>query len=94
MPAYLNRSEAPLSEADWERIDRTVVEVARRQLVGRRIIDVFGPLGPGVQDVDYDVFTGIGEASVSMLGEEESSLVRISRRIHQNIPLIYQDFNL
>lgn len=94
MPAFLNRTEAPLSDADWERIDRTIVEVARRQLVGRRIIDVFGPLGPGVQDVDYDVFTGIGEAVVSMLGEEESSLVRVSRRIHQNIPLVYKDFNL
>lgn len=91
---YLNRSDSPLSSSDWERIDNTVVEVARRQLVGRRFLHVFGPLGAGVQDVDYDLFTGTGQAQVAVFGETETSMVRAKRRVHENIPIVYKDFML
>jgi len=91
---YLNRADSPLSSADWELIDNTVIEVARRSLVGRRFLHVFGPLGAGVQDVDYDLFTGTGQAQVAVFGETETSRVRAKRRIHENIPIIYKDFML
>lgn len=93
-PSFLNRSDAPLSASDWEILDRTVIEVARRSLVGRRFLNVFGPLGPGVQDVDHDLFAGTGEARVSAFGGTARDLVRAERRIHENIPLIYKDFML
>ncbi len=89
---FLNRADSPLGPRDWDQIDATVVEVARRMLVGRRILPVFGPMGAGIQDVDYDVFTGTGPAKIALHGEEETSLVRAQRRIHENIPLIYKDF--
>lgn len=91
---YLNRAESPLRPGDWELIDRTVVEVARRSLIGRRFIPVFGPLGAGVQDVDYDLFTGTGGAQVAVFGETETSMVRAQRRVHENIPILYKDFML
>ena len=91
---YLNREEAPLSPEDWAHLDETVVGVARRVLVGRRFLHVFGPLGAGVQDVDYDTFTGTGAAQVEVFGETETSFVRAEKRIHENIPLVYKDFML
>jgi uncharacterized linocin/CFP29 family protein len=91
---YLNRAESPLTERDWELIDTTVIEVARRSLVGRRFLHVFGPLGAGVQDVDYDTFAGTGSAQVAVFGETETSVVRAQRRVHENIPIIYKDFML
>jgi uncharacterized linocin/CFP29 family protein len=91
---YLNRAESPLTERDWELIDSTVIEVARRSLVGRRFLHVFGPLGAGVQDVDYDTFAGMGSAQVAVFGETETSVVRAQRRVHENIPIIYKDFML
>ena len=91
---YLNRSDSPLSAEDWGTIDDTVVGVARRVLVGRRFLHVFGPLGAGVQDVDYDTFTGTGAAEVEVFGETETSFIRAQRRVHENIPLVYKDFML
>lgn len=90
---FLDRQAAPLRDEDWQQIDTLVVEVARRQLVGRRIIPVFGPLGAGAQDVDYDVFTGTDEAVVSTLGESTDP-VRARRRVHEHLPMIYKDFLL
>jgi uncharacterized linocin/CFP29 family protein len=90
---FLERKTAPLRDEDWQQIDSLVVEVARRQLVGRRVIPVFGPLGAGTQDVDYDVFTGTDAAVVSTLGESTDP-VRAKRRIHEHLPLIYKDLML
>lgn len=90
---FLDRSSAPLSDEDWRQIDNIVVEVARRQLVGRRIIPVFGPLGAGAQDVDYDVFAGTDEAVVSTLGESTDP-VHARRRVHEHLPMIFKDFLL
>jgi uncharacterized linocin/CFP29 family protein len=90
---FLDRTAAPLRDEDWQQIDTVVVEVARRQLVGRRVIPVFGPLGAGTQDVDYDVFTGTDEAVVSTLGESTDP-VRAKRRVHEHLPMIFKDFLL
>lgn len=91
---YLNRADAPLEPRDWEALDHTVVEVARRTLVGRRFLGVFGPLGAGVQDLDYDLFGGTGAARISVFGETAPDPVLARRRIHENLPLIYKDFML
>jgi uncharacterized linocin/CFP29 family protein len=92
---FLNRAEAPLTEEEWSLVDKTVTEVARRSLSGRRFIQIFGPLGAAVQDVDYDTFSGLGDAVVTVLGDENaSSVVKAHRRIHENIPLIFKDFVL
>lgn len=92
--SFLNRAEAPLLEEEWAAVDKVVVEVARRALCGRRFIQLFGPLGAAVQDVDYDIFSGMGEAQVTVLGDEPVNAVRAQRRIHENIPIIYKDFVL
>lgn len=90
--SFLNRTDSPLTAKDWEQIDTVVVDVARRMLVGRRFLHLFGPMGAGIQDVDYDMFTGTGPAKVAVFGEDETSVVRAHKRVHENIPLIYKDF--
>ncbi|HEY9766650.1 MAG TPA: family 1 encapsulin nanocompartment shell protein, partial [Chroococcales cyanobacterium] len=93
--SLLNRSEAPLSEEEWNLLEKTVVQVARGQLVGRHVLDLFGPLGIGIQNVDYDVFTDRSPAVVDFFGEPEGKERMVSkRRIHSPIPLLYKDFVL
>lgn len=41
--------DAPLSEKEWERLEDIVIENARRNLIGRRFIDIYGPLGQETQ---------------------------------------------
>jgi uncharacterized linocin/CFP29 family protein len=92
MHDLLYRDDAPLTAEEWAQIDTTVPSVARRLLVGRRFLDIFGPLGAGLQDIDYSVFGPMGEASVSLLGEEEADPIRPLSRVHETIPMINKDF--
>jgi uncharacterized linocin/CFP29 family protein len=48
---YLARDDAPFESAVWELLDATMQEVARSQLVGRRILDTEGPHGLGLKAV-------------------------------------------
>ncbi|MBI2864489.1 MAG: bacteriocin family protein [Chloroflexi bacterium] len=95
MADYRSRNMAPLSDEQWQAIDKTVTEVARNDLVGRRFIQVYGPLGPGVQTAISDVFTGITAGNVDMLGEnEQADVARVERRNFIPLPLLYKDFRL
>ena len=47
----LARDQAPLTESEWEALDETVVSTARKYLVGRRFIPIFGPVGTGMPAV-------------------------------------------
>ena len=51
MENILMRSDAPLTDAQWQLIDATVSEVVGRVVVGRRILDLYGPLGFGAYTV-------------------------------------------
>lgn len=94
LPQNLLREDAPLSAAEWARIDEVVVEVARKRLVGRRFIPVFGPLGAGLQSVSQDTFVGADVGSVSILGEDDAHPVHAEARRVIPIPLIYKDFRI
>lgn len=94
MADYLMRDQAPLSPEQWEQIDRTVVEVARQFLVGRRFIPVYGPLGAGMQAIISNVFGGIGDATVDILGDAETSPVLVETRRAEILPMLYKDFRL
>lgn len=92
MPDLLNRSAAPLTESEWANIDRVVVQTARRHLVGRRFINVVGPLGAGVQEVPTYVYTGIEPGLIDTIGGDDPTPIRAATRLHPIIPLIYKDF--
>ena len=94
MVDFLQRDQAPLTEEQWNRIDSAVEETGRRALVGRRIVPVLGPLGPGVQVVPDDIFRDPQTGGVDLLGEEEVGVVRSSERRYLPVPLLYKDFRL
>ncbi len=49
---YLNRENAPLDGAIWDRIDATAVEAASALLTGRRFLPVDGPHGLGLTTLE------------------------------------------
>jgi len=91
---YLDRSSAPLTTEDWAALDNSVIAAARQQLVGRKIIDVLGPLGGGVYSLPYSVFNSAGTAQVSLTGDEDSEAITASERKMAQLPLVYKDFKL
>src|SRR4051812_30929778 len=94
MPDFLGHAENPLREEEWARLNETVVQVARRALTGRRILDIYGPLGAGVQTVPHDEYSGVSAGAVDIVGEQETASVFTDIRKFKTIPIIYKDFLL
>ncbi len=94
MLQFLGHEENPLRPDEWTRLTDTVIEVARRSLVCRRFIDLYGPLGAGVQTVASDEFQGVSPGAVDIVGEEETAPVFSDRRTFKTIPIVYKDFLL
>ena len=67
MPIFAHE-ENPLNDQEWENIKAVVIDVARKRLVGRRIVDLHGPLGPGIQTIVHDHFSGTTIGRIGLLG--------------------------
>jgi uncharacterized linocin/CFP29 family protein len=90
----LDRSSSPLTGEEWHRIDEAVISTARNMLVGRKMIEVLGPLGPGVYALPYAVFGGSKPAAIDMIGDRADSIVAAERRETINLPMIFKDFKI
>lgn len=84
-------SEIHIGREEWGKLQRVVHETIERHLVGRKFIEVYGPLGTGVQCVPLDTYAIPSWASVDMLGEGNDAIHSLKRDI-AHIPLIYKDF--
>lgn len=72
---YLSREDAPLTPQVWELLDRTMIEVAKAYLSGRRILSWEGPFGLGLKFVSL---SNISEGEGVSLSQA-LSLVEIQR---------------
>lgn len=88
-----NYDEAPLNQKEWAMLDGIVIENARRNLIGRRFLDIYGPLGQGIQSVVNDIVDETGHGSLSIHGKE-LDVSSVTKRVHLTIPLLYKDFEL
>lgn len=64
---YLGRADAPVSAATWKLLDAAMIEAAKSQLAGRRLIGIEGPFGFGLKVIplsDCDVTEGIAGSPV------------------------------
>jgi uncharacterized linocin/CFP29 family protein len=94
MPDFLGHAENPLRQEEWARLNETIIQVARRSLVARQVLDLYGPLGPGVQTVPHDEYSGVSPGAVDIVGEQETAPVFTDNRKFKTIPIIYKDFLL
>lgn len=85
--------DAPLTSQDFLQLDQIVIDTARRQLVGRRFIELYGPLGRGVQSIFNDIFIENYEAKMDFQGSFDTD-IESSKRVNYTIPLLYKDFVL
>lgn len=61
---YLGRDGAPIDAALWGKLDATMIEAAKSQLVGRRLLHIEGPFGLGLK------FVPLADMVVSFAGDE------------------------
>ncbi|BCW98398.1 MAG: hypothetical protein KatS3mg024_1225 [Armatimonadota bacterium] len=93
MSDYLMRDAAPLTEAEWESIDSTVLAVAKQQLVGRRVLHIFGPLGAGIQSVPTERLAAPSPGSISFEGSEDAA-IEVAGRDQTPLLMVHKDFCL
>ncbi|MCF6095455.1 bacteriocin family protein [Thermovorax subterraneus] len=94
MADYLNRSQSPLTEEQWEIMENAVVETAKKYLVGRRFLSLYGPLGAGVQYIDFKTYSGDFKAVIDFVGEGDKETLHSPARYIKQIPMIYKDFKI
>lgn len=85
--------DSPLTSAQWEQMNEIIVEAARKQLVGRRFIDIYGPIGEGIQSINVDIFEELKGGGIDVHGSSLELSVP-TRRLNLTIPMLYKDFTL
>jgi uncharacterized linocin/CFP29 family protein len=86
-------SDLPFTNQEVQQLNQIVIEAARKQLVGRRFIELYGPLGRGVQSIFNDIFVDNHEAKMDFQGSFDTD-IESSKRVNYTIPLLYKDFVL
>jgi uncharacterized linocin/CFP29 family protein len=98
MADYLMRDDAPLSDGEWEKLDDTVISVARRLLVGRRFVELAGPFGIGAEIVRLDTIQPGEACRHDEAGCDceagECEVARVSGRQFVPLTMIHADFEL
>jgi uncharacterized linocin/CFP29 family protein len=85
--------DAPLANSEFEQLDQTVIDTARKQLVGRRFIQLYGPLGRGIQSIHNDIYSENIQASMDFRGSMDTQ-TESTKRVNYTIPMLYKDFVL
>jgi uncharacterized linocin/CFP29 family protein len=86
-------SDSPLAQEQWQQMIDTIVEAAKKQLVGRRFIDIYGPIGEGIQSIIADVYHEVQGGGMDLHGES-LDIIHPSQRLNLSIPMLYKDFVL
>ena len=84
---YLARGSAPFTPEVWADIDAAVIDTAKRHMVCRRFLSLYGPLGAGVSTVNVDSAAKAEEVL-------EGGFSRISGRRVVSLPQLQEDFTL
>jgi len=92
MADFLQRDQAPLTSGQWTALDQVVVQTAQALVVGRRVISLVGPFGPGVEVLPSDTLAGTTTGQIDLLGNAEGEVVGVEHRRYLPLPLIYKDF--
>lgn len=90
----LDRDSVPLSSEQWSALNQIVVDTAKRSLVGRRFIPIYGPVGFGSQTVTLHEFSGGSLGKVDFTGDLEGDMIKATAMRHLPLPIIHQDFTL
>ena len=88
------QQESALTDDEWNTLQEVAVRVARRRLVGRRFIDIYGPLGPGVQTVKSERYLNATPGGVDYTGDAASAPISVEATKYVPIPIIYKDFQI
>jgi len=89
-----SRLDPPLNDAQWEHLQQEVVREARRTLVARRFLGIYGPLGAGLESVRLETYAPDRDAEIDLIGRTDPDPIVATNETYVRIPIIYKDFIL
>lgn len=87
-------AESPLSPEQFEFLQQEIVKEARRTLIGRRMIGIYGPLGAGIATVSVEQYGPDEDAEIDYQGRTDPQPVTGANEIFLRVPIVYRDFVL
>jgi len=84
--------ENPLFDWQWNELKREVNEEATRTLIGRRFLNIWGPLKPGLQYLKTGRFARDHFGELQMVSDVDPNLVHPEREDLLAVPMIFKDF--
>lgn len=85
-------SSNPLTEQQWQFLQQEVIREARRTLVARRFLGIYGPLGPGIESVALEEYGPDRDAEIELEGRHDADPIVAVREKYVRIPILYKDF--
>lgn len=82
----LNRKQAPFGADLWDAIDEAATEAAAAMLTGRRFLEVEGPYGPGLTNIE------VGNDGFCRQVEDDEAGAVVSRAV--SIPMLRKRFRI
>lgn len=84
----------PLSPEQLEFLQQEIVREARRTLVGRRLLGLYGPLGAGIAAVSIEHYGADEDAEIDLEGRTDPKPVVGTSDLVLRVPILYKDFIL
>ncbi|MEZ6189295.1 MAG: family 1 encapsulin nanocompartment shell protein [Planctomycetota bacterium] len=82
----------PLSPEQFAHVQAEIVREARRTLVARRFIGIFGPLGAGIESVSLEHYGPDKNAELDLIGREDPDPIVPLTETYVRIPILFKDF--
>lgn len=87
-------NQSPLTDEQWEFLQQEVVREARRTLVGRRLLGIYGPLGAGLESVAVEQYGPDEDAEIEFLSRTDPRPISGANEVILRVPILYKDFVL
>src|SRR5688572_30402837 len=87
-------TKSPLSDEQCEFLTNEVIREARRTLVARRFLGIYGPLGAGIDTVGVEHYGPDHDAAIELVGRTDQEPVAPEPAAFLRVPILYKDFVL
>jgi uncharacterized linocin/CFP29 family protein len=87
-------NQSPLTDEQFEFLQQEVVREARRTLVGRRLLGIYGPLGAGLESVAVEQYGPDEDAEIEFLSRTDPTPIQGANEVILRVPILYKDFVL
>lgn len=84
----------PLTESQWKKLREDIIREARRTLIGRRFIGLWGPLGAGIESVPLEQYAPDKDAEIELIGQADETPIGAVQEGQIRVPILYKDFVL